>query len=126
MLRARPASSGFQGSRKSKKLMLALGHTQARAAAQLAPGRPIFGVDDAGVGAIAGLTYAIVRHHKEMVVVGGALCWRRGCADASDRAHHANVDGRPRVLRVTWHRSLFRTRHARHTHARSGIHVQRD
>ena len=27
----------------------------------------------AGVGAIAGLTYAIVRHHKEMVVVGGAL-----------------------------------------------------
>ena len=27
----------------------------------------------AGVGAIAGLTYAIVRHHKEVIVVGGAL-----------------------------------------------------
>lgn len=38
--------------------MLALGHTQARAAAQLAPGRPIIGVDDAGVGAIAGPVFA--------------------------------------------------------------------
>ena len=38
--------------------MLVLGHTHARAAAQLAPGRPIFGVDDAGVGAIAGPVFA--------------------------------------------------------------------
>lgn len=39
-------------------LALPLSHTHAHAAARLAPGRPIVGVDDAGVGAIAGPVFA--------------------------------------------------------------------